>query len=641
MVTQCLLIVLATVIGQVVSGPNEPAVELRLGLRTGHDELYEFSNFWQRSVVVKTTSGNQPVEVPSGTTGSSVTIRFRQKVRSVDPNGNAVLDVRIDGLKVFEEQVGDPIIDFDSSRDQTGPLAWLVGKTYQLLLAPDGSVLDIKGMPDLQQVLSKGSDKDQSRKASELASRQYLRQMHTVWGLASCGPGPHQKGYSWSDLRTVSFANLGTRTFERVYRLKDIEQVDGHTIAVVEMTGALASNTVQQAYKQDPKIKALMDRMDFQFTYEGQLRLDLTSGCLDLASEQLEVNWLAVDPRVQLTDKAAEPNTISMRSVHGLQIKRVVPDVNDQAGIGPVSCRLRFEVGRPLAYRCLSKRDIRICWDPNADPNRRSDTVSTMNETMDMVIGMEPVRIEPDGSTQLQVQVRSVSINRGRLSGDVPSPGTDPVKLLEGRGFSLRVASNGRIVDANSLDMLLKEVGQSAFRQDPRYGRVKDPDMISDVVATVWFLWDAISSMDPNGVEPGQGWTSVLSVPTPMVSRKARQVSYSLERIEQTDTGRIALITGRYSLSDRPAPTTWPIPYAGRFRVSGTFGFLGAYKFLGLEGSGTDRFNIDAGTWEGTTQRMQYILQAAVPFPFARGTSGNPVITIDQSIEVRRLDGRS
>jgi hypothetical protein len=212
---------------------------------------------------------------------------------------------------------------------------------------------------------------------------------------------------------------------------------------------------------------------------------------------------------------------------------------------------------------------------------------------------------------------------------------------LQAKQFTLDVAANGRIVDASDLDALLKQVGQSAFRQDPRYGWVKDQEMISDVVATLWFFWDAISSMDANGVRPGQGWNSLLSVPTPMVSRKARQVAYSLDRLEQTSDGLVAVIGSRYSLSGMPAPSSWPIPYSGRFRVSGTFGFLGAYRFQDLQGSGVDRFNVDKGIWEGTSQQFWYKVQAAVPIPFARAGAGNPIIFVDQTVKIQRIDTSS
>ncbi|MCP4454858.1 MAG: response regulator, partial [Planctomycetes bacterium] len=121
---------------------------------------------------------------------------------------------------------------------------------------------------------------------------------------------------------------------------------------------------------------------------------------------------------------------------------------------------------------------------------------------------------------------------------------------------------------------LLKEIGKRAFRNDPKKGRIKSPEMISDVVATQWFLWHALASMDPNGVTQGQSWQSQLSVPTPMVMRKARDVTYTLQQITDTDQGPVAEIHSSFSLSQEKAPRDWPIPYAGRFRASGPFGFL-------------------------------------------------------------------
>lgn len=630
-----LLLTALSICGPCLAGPTEPNAnaDIRLCLAFPSDQslTYEYQSYWERSVAVKTTNQQQSFEIPSGPTGSYVTIRFTQTPRSIDPNGNALLDIRIESLKAFEQKVGDPVIDFDSLRDKDGTLARLVGATYQIRLSPKGRVLAVIGLTDLHKIFADQAS-DPARKAAELTSLQFIRDMHTVFGLADLSTGPCQLGQSWSNTRTVSFSNLGNKSFERIYRLRDVQATDGHQLAIIEMEGAPYSKGIDQLYLQDPKIKVLLDRMDSTCEYKGQLLLDLTSGQVAESQEHLEVRWVALDPRIKLTDQTSEPNTITMRSVQGFRLARLSDD-RPKA----IRCRLRFEPGRTIQYQAVSRRDIQILWDPNVDPNAQPDKVSRMTESLQMAFGLTPIQVEPNGLTRLQVEIRSVTPSRTRAGQDIPSRSAEPVEALKGRVYTIEVLPTGRIVDANSLDGLLKQIGRLAFRQDPKYGLVKDPEMISDVVAILWFVWDAISCMDPNGTEPGQRWSSRMLLPTPMVSRKARDVEYQLERVEQTANGRIAVINSNYCLSERPAPATWPIPYSGRFRVSGTFGFLGAYRFLGLEGNGLDRFNLDTGIWEQSVQRFHYKVQASMPFAFANTLGSNPLIIVDQNITIELL----
>ena len=159
--------------------------------------------------------------------------------------------------------------------------------------------------------------------------------------------------------------------------------------------------------------------------------------------------------------------------------------------------------------------------------------------------------------------------------------------------------------------------------------------MVGEFIAGQWFLWDAISSIESpaSGVATGQDWRSKLWVPVPMVMRKARDVTYRLDAIRPTDAGREAVITSTFTLAEK-APSGWPVPYAGRFQMSGTFGFLGAYQVLGLEGTGRERFNIDAGRIEAAEQKYTLRMKASLP---PMGLRANPHVTIEQTLTTERL----
>jgi len=186
------------------------------------------------------------------------------------------------------------------------------------------------------------------------------------------------------------------------------------------------------------------------------------------------------------------------------------------------------------------------------------------------------------------------------------------------------------------LDELLKEIGKKVFRASTDMGRIKEPDMIGDVVATQWFLWDAVSSMKKpsQGAAVGQSWTSKLSVPTPMVTRKARDVTYKLDETRPGENGRLAVISSSYKIAES-APLQWPIPYSGRFQVAGAFGFYRNYKVIDLQGKGQELFNIDAGRTEQYNQQYQLQLSASLLMPLA---GVNPKITIKQNLTMDLLE---
>jgi hypothetical protein len=294
-----------------------------------------------------------------------------------------------------------------------------------------------------------------------------------------------------------------------------------------------------------------------------------------------------------------------------------------------------FKEDQSLRYRFVSSRDIAVDWDPtksNSKPGQSSTDKST--ESMEMVVVYTPIDIDPYGLTTIKATCESVKATRSKsTSRRVARP--DAVEILPGKTFTLTVNPAGKVEDNSKLDELIKQLGQEAFRKNSRMGRVKEPDMIADFVATQWYLWDSVSSIEKpaEGISVGQSWISKLSVPTPMVMRKARDVTYTLNEIRPSAKGRLAVIGSTYTISDS-VPAGWPIPYTGSFQMSGTFGFFRGYKILGLNGKGQELFNLDAGRIEQYNQQYQIQMDAALPGPLGP----TPRITIKQNITMQILN---
>jgi hypothetical protein len=288
-----------------------------------------------------------------------------------------------------------------------------------------------------------------------------------------------------------------------------------------------------------------------------------------------------------------------------------------------------WQDGRSLEYKFVSQRDITINWDPSGrltKSNQKPDDKSV--ESMEIIATYTPIEINPYGLTTIQAQCKSVNVKRSK------GPNTDATEYLVGKTFNFTVGPTGKIADYSQLDKLLKEAGQNAFSTNTDGNRIKQVDMIADIIATQWFLWNSISTLkNPSrGIKPGQTWKSKLSIPTPMVMRQARDVTYKLDEIRPGENGRLAVISSSYRLADS-VPRTWPIPYSGRFRMKGTFGFLSRYKILSLTGQGQELFNVDTGQIQQYNQQYEMELESSIPM----GIDVNPRITIKQKLTMKLL----
>lgn len=290
-----------------------------------------------------------------------------------------------------------------------------------------------------------------------------------------------------------------------------------------------------------------------------------------------------------------------------------------------------FPAGSTLRYRFVSSRRITVAWDAPQDASKAGNRAEDKSsESLEVVVSYTPTEIDPYGLAKIKATCESARVARSRWSGQ------DAAESFAGKSFTFTVGPTGKIEDRSELDALIKEAGKKAFRANTEQGRIKDPDMINDFVATQWFLWDAISTIEQpsKGVAVGQSWRSKLSVPTPMVMRKARDVTYTLDQVRPGDKGRMAVISSSYRLADS-APRQWPIPYSGTFQVAGAFGFYRNYDVLDLQGKGQELFDIDAGRTQECTQNYRMQIKAGLLMALG-GVS--PTITIDQTITMKLIE---
>ena len=293
-----------------------------------------------------------------------------------------------------------------------------------------------------------------------------------------------------------------------------------------------------------------------------------------------------------------------------------------------------FQEGQTLRYRFVSDRQTTLDWGAAQGGSKsKQRKVDTFHEKMDMVVAYTPIEIKPFDSATVKATYESIKTSRSGRKLQ-PGSGNDPIQTLVGKTFTFTVGPTGKIEDYSQMEALIRQAGEKAIRHSGKQGRVKGPDMTDDLIATQRFLWDSVSSMENplEGIQVGKTWNSKLSVPTQMVLRKARNVTYTLDEIRPTQQGQIAVIRSSYSPA-KSAPRNWPIAYTGKFQISGTFGFLRGYRVTKLQGEGEELFNIDTGRTEKYNQKYQVELNCSMPM----GLGGAIPITVKQNLTMQLL----
>ena len=298
-----------------------------------------------------------------------------------------------------------------------------------------------------------------------------------------------------------------------------------------------------------------------------------------------------------------------------------------------------FEPNVPLKYNFVCERQISLNLDPSGRNSRGGKSRgSNQNsvEKLEMEIVYKPIEIDPYGYSTIEVTCNSAKVTRtsGSRRGQDRS---DAVEFLVGKSFTLKITPIGKIVDYNSLGSLTKELGKKAFADLQQRGRIKDPDMIMDFVATQWNIWGSISTIkEPlKGLKKGLKWDSKLLAPMPFVSKVGRDVEYQFAGVTEANGVLLAEITSNYKLSQK-SPAGVPLPYGSSFQMRGTFGFLSGYRVLSIEGTGRQLYDIKRGLIKSDTQRYQTKVSASL-FGLGGGAL-EPNIIIDQTITMTLVE---
>jgi hypothetical protein len=300
---------------------QKPTVKLALKFIPDDTTTYKVTTEAQKSVLWEGPLPSKPSAFKGGRTSNKIEMTFAQRIKSVNDQGAAVAEITIKQLKYVAKVRDDTVLDFDNSRerDQDSPLAKLIGQSYTIEITSSGQVLKVAEVSRAQ-AATKGSSPNH-RTAQTLVSADVVKQRHTIPGLPTGDKATLSKGDKWSSLKTFNFGMMGSKSYERVYELKEIKDSDNHKLALVRMNAVPSSENAPELHKEQATdfLSKLFDNTE---EYTGQLKLDLATGKIESYDEQLKSEWLAVDPEsLQKDDK--EPAALRMTALRLYQIERM------------------------------------------------------------------------------------------------------------------------------------------------------------------------------------------------------------------------------------------------------------------------------------------------------------------------------
>jgi hypothetical protein len=246
---------------------------------------------------------------------------FTQQIQCVDDKGNAIAKIIVQGLKYYSMTKDKVVLDFDSSKikNPNHPLALLIGQSYIIEIAPTGEVTEVIDATDARTAVRRGSSVP--RRAIALLRPDTIKERHRIPALPDADKNQLSKGDNWSRIKSFSFGQMGAKSYEKIYTLKEIEEQDNRQIALVEMNAIPSSEKAEQLHKQQ-ETADFSDEFDRTGTYTGQLRFDLTTGKVEKYIEKLQSEWIVALPSAgQGYDK--EPAVLTMSDTRLYSLEKI------------------------------------------------------------------------------------------------------------------------------------------------------------------------------------------------------------------------------------------------------------------------------------------------------------------------------
>ena len=304
---------------EVVEAEEADTIALALKFNPGQSATYRVISEAVRTVEWEGELPSEP-KFGGGRRHNRLEMTFTQEIESVDELGNAVARITVKGLKYRSGVEEDRMKEFDSSavKDPNAPLALLVGQSYTIRIAPTGEVTGVIDATDARTAVRRGSSVP--RTALRLLGPMAVKERHTIRALPPAGKNRLRTGDNWSSVKAFSFGLMGSKTYEKVYTLKEVGDAEGHQIATVRMNAIPSAELAEELHRQQAASPFSEEFDDSTSTYTGELKVDLATGEIKKYFEDLRARWVVAIPSDEQEEfKAPAVLRMSDTRVHSLE----------------------------------------------------------------------------------------------------------------------------------------------------------------------------------------------------------------------------------------------------------------------------------------------------------------------------------
>lgn len=304
---------------KVESEEQKQTVKLALKFVPNDSTTYKVTTDADNSLTWESPDANKPRGFTGGHTGRKSEITFAQQIQGIDDKGNAVAKITIKQLKYLQTVKNEITMDFDSSRqqDQQNPLSKLIGLSYTIEMTASGKVLKIIDANDARAAIKGASTAD--KMAASFLSDEAIMERHKIPALPETDKNQLRTGEDWSIIKSFSFTMMGTKTYEKIYTLKEVDDVDNHRIAVAQMQAVPSAERAKEL-NEEQTATFFANMSDNTERYTGELKLDLTNGKVEEYREKLNTEWLIVDPNPK---EGELPAALKMGAVRSYSIEKI------------------------------------------------------------------------------------------------------------------------------------------------------------------------------------------------------------------------------------------------------------------------------------------------------------------------------
>jgi hypothetical protein len=305
---------------EVKSQEREPTVQPALKSIPADRITYKVTTDRENGILWEGPLKNKPKNFVGGHSGNKIEMTFTRQTTSVDPNDSIIAKITIKELKYLAKVRDEIVLDFDSTqeKDRDNPLSRLIGQSYTIELNALGEVSKVIDANDARAAVADGGISN--ARAAQLLSPEEITEQHRIPIPTTLNNKKLIPGKKWSNIKTFFFRMMGSKSFERIYEIKQIIETDGRRIAIAQMNAVPSTAKAKELYKEQ-STGVFSSMFDNTETYTGRLRLDLTSGQIEKYSEEFRADWIAVDPLATKQEK--EPDILRMSATRIHSIERI------------------------------------------------------------------------------------------------------------------------------------------------------------------------------------------------------------------------------------------------------------------------------------------------------------------------------